>query len=135
MPSRIRFATLRITLESSTTRQVFMMSLTLPLADWPAFLAASCGQFQRFKIEQPVDIENHEQFVLEPVDAGCDTFQPVIEINRHGLCGVDDEPVGLAFGIDADGHRRSLLALAETKPMAHVDRGDDTAAQIDDPGD
>src|SRR5215204_6189689 len=100
MPSRIRFATLRITLESSTTRQVFIMSLTLSIADRPAFLAASCGQFQRFKIEQPVDIENHEQLVLEPMNTRCDTLQPVIEIDRYGLGGVGAELQDFACAVD-----------------------------------
>src|SRR5580692_11038519 len=66
-PSRIRRATLRMTLESSTTKQVFIMSS----------LHASRAH--------PVDVENDQEVPLEPVHARGDAAEIAIEIDRVGL--------------------------------------------------
>ena len=82
----MRRATFRMTLELSTTRQVFIVPLLIfavcvrNCSDH----AASCGD--RFAdVEHAVDVEHDQQLAVEPVDAGGDPRQPRIEIDRIGL--------------------------------------------------
>src|SRR6185437_3358057 len=93
-PSRIRLATFRMTLESSITKQRFMV-----------LLLHSGSSFARLDVQHAVDIENNHQVFFEPIDAGRHTAPAGIEIHRNGflLHGgklhhfahlVDQEPVG-----------------------------------------
>src|SRR5688572_1917716 len=111
MPSRMRRATLRITLESSTTKQDFITrysfkSLIISLTN-------SCGDRAAADVEHPVDIEHDQKLALEPIDAGCNASEARIEIGGLGLAvaggklhhladRIDQQPVGFAFELDAD---------------------------------
>ena len=49
---------------------------------------------------------------------------------------VDQQAVGFAAQIDADRHRRlAVIVLGQPEAGAHVDHGDDAAAQIEHAGD
>ena len=49
---------------------------------------------------------------------------------------VDQEAIGFAAQVDADRHRRlAVVVLGQAEPGAHVDHGDDAAAQIEHAGD
>src|SRR5688572_2098028 len=68
-PSRILRATFRMTLESSTTKQVFIATLT-PLhavTDTVFVDRFSCRLGSRRDVEYPVDIENHQKLAVEPM--------------------------------------------------------------------
>src|SRR5438477_4967766 len=90
-PSRMRRATFRITLESSTTKQVFM---TVPLrlvgrmraADGPSS-RQSGRDGVRSHIKHPINVENHQQLAIEPVHAGRHPRQARVEVDRIGLPG------------------------------------------------
>src|SRR5262245_38096464 len=71
-PSRMRRATFRMTLESSTTRHVFIATLApLQAVIDTHFLAAfSCRLGSRRDVEHPIDVENDQQLALEPVHTG-----------------------------------------------------------------
>jgi len=44
---------------------------------------------------------------------------------------VDQEAIGFTAQVDADRHRRlAVLGLGQAEPGAHVDHGDDAAAQV-----
>src|SRR6266567_2943003 len=144
MPSRIRRATLRITLESSTTKQDFMTRYSFkPVV---ALLTNSRGHGAASDIQHAVDIELHQKLALEPVDADGDPRQPRIEIGGLGLAladgkrnhlanRIDQKTVRLALELNADRHDwTARLMRAEVEPRAHIDRGHDAAAQIEDPG-
>src|SRR5450432_3324225 len=77
-PSRIRLATFRMTLESSTTRHVFILtSASLELgSDVPRTL---CRQHDRRDFENPIDIEYNHQSAVEPVNAGSNFCKSRIE--------------------------------------------------------
>src|SRR5882757_1237872 len=140
MPSRIRRATLRMTLESSTTRQDFMTRYSSKTTCCP--LANSRSRRAASDVQHTVHIELDQKLALEPEDAGGDPRQPGIEIGglglaraigkRHHLADrIDQKAIGLAFELNADRHdRASRLVRAEIEPRAHVDRGHDAAAQI-----
>src|SRR6476659_10583371 len=75
-PSRIRRATLRMTLESSTIKQVRML--------FPR--CRSCGRCRdRFDVEQAVNVHDHQQPIIEPMNSGRDARKPRIEVQRLGL--------------------------------------------------
>src|ERR1043165_204215 len=145
-PSRMRRATLRMTLESSPTRQVFMAPHLLP-GSVPGLRSAAlsllCGQRLRRAIEYVIDVENDHELSIEAMHASGHPREPRIEIDRvrlqrrlaelHHLADrIDQQAVGFTLEFDADGHRRLVVVArwqAETAP--HVDRGDDAAAQIE----
>src|SRR5262245_9743238 len=108
----MRRATFRMTLESSTTRQVFIVP-SLPTTF--SQIACSCRLELRRDVEHPVDIENHQKLAVEPMHAGGHPREPRIEIDRivfpiaqrqleHLADGVDQQTVGLAFPFDTDCH-------------------------------
>src|SRR3954470_7532537 len=95
MPSRIRRATLRMTLESSTTRQVFITALEALCAEnsathsvFFATLFASRRDCLVSQTQNSIDIEQHQQLVVETVDAGAQFGAPRVEIDRVGLAQV-----------------------------------------------
>src|SRR5215467_8810926 len=151
-PSRIRRATLRMTLESSTTRQVFIASFFLatmsPLPLTVRFSLPVCSR--RFgvstDIEYPVHIEHDQEIAIEAMHARRYPRQPGVEIDGIALAArgrqphhladrVDQEAVGLALALDPDRHARlALLRRRQAEAQAHVDRRDDAAAQIEHAG-
>src|SRR5262249_31092116 len=78
-PSRIRRATLRTTLESSTMRQDFMSRTPGLRSD----LARSCRIRAAGEVEDARDVEHDEERDVEPVDARGDSAPGRIE--RRGI--------------------------------------------------
>src|SRR5665213_309415 len=118
-PSRMRLATLRMTLESSTTKQVFMAVPRLGLQLYIGSVAwVSCRHRIRGRdIEHAVDIEHHQQLPFQAINAGRDRGQARIEIDRVALeqrfvelenfaDAVDEKTVGFAARFHADRHHR-----------------------------
>src|SRR5258707_5176359 len=72
-PSRMRRATLRITLESSTTRQVFIALRPLlngrahPTTSYRQFLHRSGRHELVAAFEDAFDVEHHEQLLVQPM--------------------------------------------------------------------
>src|SRR5580698_5287705 len=116
-PSRMRLATFRMTLESSTTRHVFISASassgspkgTFPLQResarcFPLFL---CRQHGGYEFENAIDVEHDHQLAVEAVDAAGELGHAGIEIDRIFLAAVvgklehfadliDQKPVGFA---------------------------------------
>src|SRR5215467_13087762 len=73
-PSRMRRATLRMTLESSTTKQLFIATSLLSILTYRASrrarfeLAASRGQSLGAHVEHAIDVENNEQLSIQTMD-------------------------------------------------------------------
>src|SRR5215203_6181599 len=123
MPSRMRRATFLMTLESSTTKQLFILPTPFELLNVPT--VASCGNGTVPDVQHAVDVEHDHELAFEPVDAGGDPRQPRIEIGGLGLAGavakrhhladrVDQEAIGFALELNADRHhRRAGRASAE----------------------
>src|SRR5215475_894631 len=92
-PSRIRRATLRMTLESSTTKQVFIASsfwrpkvavaTHRPLYVLSARLVRSCRLGMSTDIEHPVHVEHDQEIAVEPMHACRDAREPRVEV--HGI--------------------------------------------------
>src|SRR5262245_21434107 len=105
MPSRIRRATLRMTLESSTTRQIFITpSLLYQRATrnvpFSSSALASCGDRTWLDIQNAIDVEHDHQLAFEPVNAGGDASEPPIEIGGLCLAGSVWQLHHFANGID-----------------------------------
>src|SRR6185312_7935354 len=91
-PSRIRRATFRMTLESSTTRHVLMTASHfrapsnrarfIPLA-CAVTAGASCRLCIRRKFEHAIDVEDDHELALEAVDAACELGHAGVEV--HGI--------------------------------------------------
>src|ERR1700744_1283831 len=125
-PSRMRLATLRMTLESSTTRHVFISASassgspkgTVSIAISARRLSpALCRQHGRYQFENAIDVEHDHELAVEAVDAAGELGHARIEIDRVFLAAVvgelehfadlvDQKPIGFAAQIDADRHRR-----------------------------
>jgi hypothetical protein len=104
------------------------------------------GGRARRQVEQPGDLEHHEERAVEPVDAGRHLAPQRIERRRvvlepfreaqHLADLIDDEAVELAAVIDDDAHAGlPVLGRRQAEPGAQVDRGDDAAAQVERAGD
>src|SRR6188508_1559311 len=144
-PSRIRRATFRMTLESSTTKQVFIVlpSLCSRLIPIPIPAASRRDRLHR-DVEHTVDVENHKQLAIEPINSGRYACQSCIEIARiwfprlivqleHLADTVDEQAVGFATRFDADRHRLLAgFATAESEAASHVYQCHDAAAQVQD---
>src|SRR6267154_2197114 len=91
-PSRMRRATFRMTLESSTTRHVFILASTLcsnsktsvSIVDQIAspLLPVSRRQHVRHDFEHAIDVQHHHQLSVEPVNAISHLRHPRIEVDR-----------------------------------------------------
>src|SRR5215475_6705993 len=153
-PSRIRRATLRMTLESSTTRHVLIVGLLLPdpqQGTFPIFNQSarppSRGLCIRRQFEHAIDVEDDHQLAVEAVDAARELGHARIEIDgvflaavlgqaQHLADLVDQKAIGFPAQIDADRHRRrSVISLGQAEAGAHVDHGDDAPAQVQHAGD
>src|ERR1700733_2808084 len=95
-PSRIRRATLRMTLESSTTKQVFITSSLhasranpLGFHRCPTYASRhrqpSCRRGFDAEVEHAIDVEHDKELAVEPKNAGGDAAQMAMEIDRIGL--------------------------------------------------
>src|SRR5258705_2644104 len=154
--SSIRRATFRITLESSTTRHVLIFGLllfqcpdgTFPLQYCLPFLPATLRRHQVGRdFEHAIDVEDDHELAFESVDAAGELGHAGIEIDGVFLAAVfaqlenlpdlvDQEPVGFAAQVEADLHRQlAVIVFGQAEPGAHVDHGDDAAAQVEDAGD
>src|SRR5215468_10779377 len=148
-PSRMRRATLRMTLESSTTRQVFIVALLPTHAPTCTFslYVSSRGQGIAARFKDAVDVENHHELSFEAMHAAGHPLEMLVEVDGIGLARpvgqlehfahrIDQEPVGLALEFDADGHRRAAVPTRrQPEPAPHVDGGDDAATQVEHAGD
>src|ERR1700694_4968133 len=156
-PSRIRLATFRMTLESSTTRHVLISASTssisprgtLPLqfAFTPYLLPILCRQHVWHDFEDAIDIEDDHELAVEAMHAAGEFGHAGIEIDGIFLAAVigefedladlvDQEAIGFAAQVDADRHRRlAVVVLGQPEPGPHVHHRDDAAAQIEHAGD
>src|ERR1700691_3230851 len=83
-PSRIRRATFRITLESSTIKQVFMILLLHASRAAPpcCSLPSSRSRCRRrgTQVQHAVDVEHDQELTIEPEDAGRYDGELAVEI-------------------------------------------------------
>src|SRR6185312_14831580 len=87
------------------------------------------------------------KLALEPVHAGRDAGELAVEIDRIGLAlavvelehlaeRIDQKTERFAPRLDTDRHGGfAVVAGLQAQPAAHVDRGDDAAAQVEHAGD
>src|SRR5271155_1384533 len=107
-PSRIRRATLRMTLESSTTKHVFIVSSLYPSRRWPLppqfktliSVHTSCRGRLGAEVKHPIDVENDEKLPIEPKHAGGHASELAVEIDRVGLAFAVRQFEDLAHRID-----------------------------------
>src|SRR5947207_8011830 len=88
-PSRIRRATLRMTLESSTTRQVFITPSLFYRAPPRTVIVfrrsdsrTSCRLRMNAEVEDPVHVEDNQKASVESVYASRHTREPRVQIDR-----------------------------------------------------
>src|ERR1700754_2071476 len=108
-PSRMRRATLRMTLESSTTRQVLISASNSSRYEgtfaFPFLLFVSSRLRVRRHFEHAVDVEDDHELSVEAVDAAGELGHAGIEIDgvflaavvgelEHFADLVDQEPIG-----------------------------------------
>src|SRR5882724_7536473 len=154
-PSRIRLATFRMTLESSTTRHVLILASacsdpregTFALQLTLCLLPISCRHHVRHDFENAIDIEHDHELAVEAMHAAGELGHAGIEVDGIFLAAVigelehfadliDQEAVGFAAQIDAYRHRRpAVVVFRQAETGAHVDHRDDAAAQIEHAGD
>src|SRR5258708_26737600 len=95
-PSRMRRATFRMTLESSTTRHVFILGLySLSRISNQRFhvsasrlLPVSRRQHVGHDFEHAIDVQHHHQLPVEPVNLASHLRHPGIEVDRIHLATV-----------------------------------------------
>src|SRR5450432_1188759 len=96
-PSRIRLATLRMTLESSTTRHVFISaSIFLRCPSWDVSfnvvsavpVAGLRRQHVRHDFEDAIDIEDDHQLAVETMHAAGELGHPGVEVDGVFLAAV-----------------------------------------------
>src|SRR3954447_6287439 len=136
-PSRIRRAILRTTLESSTTKHVFILVLRLR-----CFWGSRSHLHFGLELEDTIDVEDDHELAVETVDTAGELGHAGVEIDGvsfHAVLGepqhfadlVDQEAIGFTAQVDTDRHRNlAVLGLGQAEPGAHVARGDDAAAQV-----
>src|SRR6266852_6461119 len=138
-PSRMRLATFRMTLESSTTRHVLILASasfrsrgTFPLQRMLCLLLISCRQHVRHDFEDAIDIEDDHQLAVEAMHAAGELGHAGIEVDGVVLAAVvselehladliDQQTIGFAAQIDAHRHRRlAVVVLRQAETGAHV---------------
>src|ERR1700722_5409418 len=151
-PSRIRLATLRMTLESSTTKHVFISASNSPRRDVSGAVCLSlpCAcrlpvlgrQHIRHDFENAIDVEHDHQLTVEAMHAAGELGHARIEIDgiffaalvgklEHFADLIDQQAIGFAAQVDAHRHRRlAVIVLRQPETGTHVDNRDDTAAQV-----
>src|SRR5207302_1147558 len=126
-PSRIRRATFRMTLESSTTRHVLISASAssdpvrdIFIATRFALFAGSGRHHLRGDFEDAIDVEDDHELTVDAMDAAGKLGHAGIEIDGIFLAAVvgqaqhfpdlvDQEAVGFPAQVDADRHRRLSL--------------------------
>src|SRR4029453_11921766 len=134
---------------SSTTRHVFILGLQLhqiPTGMFSFQVRSSCRHQVRHDFENAIDIEHDHQLGGGAVNPAGELGHAGVEIDGVFLAAVivefqdladlvDQQAVGLAAQIDANRHRRlAVVVLGQAQASAHVDHGDDAAAQIEHAG-
>src|SRR6187551_948545 len=144
-PSRIRRATFRMTLESSTTRHVLIVASASSLSPKGVskVLPVLCRQQVRHDFEHAIDIEDDHELAVEAMHATGELGHAGIEVDGVFLAAfvgelehladlVDQQAVGFPAQVDTDRHRRlAVVVPGQAETGAHVHHGDDTAAQIE----
>src|SRR5580700_8475829 len=155
-PSRMRLATFRMTLESSTTRHVLIFSLCffqIPNGTFP-FPTVSASlppvlrrQHVRHDFEHAIDVEDDHELTVEAMHAAGEfghagieidgIFLPAVVVKLEHLADlVDQKAVRFATLVDAHRHRRlAVVVPGQAEAGAHVHHGDDAAAQVEHAGD
>src|SRR6266581_1012049 len=127
-PSRIRRATFRMTLESSTTRHVLIFGLYFSRGTFPfqVFSTLALGLLCCLQLghdfEDAVDVEDDHELAVEAVDAAGELGHAGIEVDGIFLAAivaefehladlVDQQAVGFAAQVDADRHRRLAVIV------------------------
>src|SRR5438128_4781809 len=86
-PSRIRRATLRMTLESSTTRHVLMAASLPPQRGYLHSVSvapssdALCRLRIRHQLEDAIDVEDDHELAVEPMDAAGELGHARVEVD------------------------------------------------------
>src|SRR5882672_3753092 len=141
-PSRIRLATFRMTLESSTTRHVLILASAsspkgVSIAAYAVTPPVLCRQHVRHDFEDAIDIEDDHELAVEAMHAAGELGHAGIEVDgiflspfigklKHLADLIDQQAIGFAAQIDAHRHRRlAVVVLRQTEPGAHVDNRDD----------
>src|SRR5581483_7125143 len=141
-PSRMRRATLRMTLESSTTRHVLILA---PQQQFPfreilvSTLLDAAARLRRLQLghdfKHAIDVEHDHELTVEAMDTTGELGHTRVEIDRIFLTAVfrqpqhladlvDQQAIGLAAQVDADRHRRlAVLFLRQAETRARVDPG------------
>src|SRR5262245_3844532 len=107
-PSRMRRATLRMTLESSTTRQVFITSFflatvsPLPLPVGLSRPACSRRLGVSANIENPVHIEHDQEIAIEAMHTRRYSREPRVEVDGIALAACRRQPDHLADRVDQE---------------------------------
>src|ERR1019366_3624165 len=108
-PSRIRLATFRMTLESSTTRHVLISASTSSVsppgrchavAFTPYLLPILCRQHVWHDFEDAIDIEDDHELAVEPMHAAGEFCHAGIEIDGVFLASVVGQFEDLADLVD-----------------------------------
>src|SRR3974390_2937211 len=106
-PSRIRRATFRMTLESSTTRHV-LMAASPTSSPAGIFRSASCAPSPgascrlciRREFEHAIDIEDDHELAVEAMDAACELGHTGVEVDGVFLLAVLGQAQHLADLVD-----------------------------------
>src|SRR2546430_14349596 len=136
--SRMRRATFRMTLESSTTRHVLISASNSSSTKEhfvPAFLS-QLSPLRRLRVvrefEDAVDIEDDHELSVQSVNTAGELGHAGIEVDGVFLAAVvgqlqdladvvDQEGVGFPAHVDADRHwRPAVLCPGQPEPRAHV---------------
>src|SRR5258707_14028095 len=81
-PSRIRLATFRMTLESSTTRHVLMLtSASSPIPNGTFPLPVLCRHHVRHDFEDAIDVEDDHELAVEAMYAAGELGHAGIEVD------------------------------------------------------
>src|SRR5689334_1770428 len=105
-PSRMRRATFRMTLESSTTKHLFITTSLSCSREQPAHsthypMRGASSRFNlRSHMQHPVNVENDQEPRIQSDDAGRNLRKPGIEISRVVLAHIIGERHHLADLID-----------------------------------
>src|SRR6476660_2132692 len=109
-PSRIRLATFRMTLESSTTRHVLISASSSPRSREGTFPLQTkvtsclplmlCRQHVRHDFEDAIDVEHDHQLAIEAMHAAGEPGHARIEVDGVFLAAVVGKPQDFADLID-----------------------------------
>src|SRR5882724_11846013 len=128
-PSRIRLATFRMTLESSTTRHVLILASACSdprrdvcIAAYALPVTNLCRHHVRHDFENAIDIEHDHELAVEAMHAAGELGHAGIEVDGIFLAAVigeledladlvDQQAIGFAAQVDANRHRRLAVVV------------------------